>query len=218
MVNGTPKGYFRSSRGLRQGDPLSPLLFVIVMEAFSKMLEKAVGHSLLMGFVVEQLYVSHLLFVDETLIFCDADAEQFRNLHRLLLCFEVVSGLRINLGKFEAITVGDVDNVEELTTILSCRVAQLPMAYLGLPLGARFKNIQIWNNIVKVVERRLVGWKRIYLSKGGHLTLIKSTLLNLHTYFMSLFPIRGAVAKKIREDPKEISLGRFRRGDETTFG
>ncbi|XP_022873622.1 uncharacterized protein LOC111392499 [Olea europaea var. sylvestris] len=203
-MNDTPEGYFRSSRGLRQGDPLSSLLFVIVMEAFSMMLEKAVGEGLLRGFMVDQLQVSHLLFADDTLIFCDTDVRQFRNLRRVLLCFKAVSELKINLGISEAIKVGEADNVEELAAILGCRVAELPMTYLGLPLGARFKSKHIWNSIIEKVERRLAGWKRMYLSKGGHLTLIKSTLSNLATYFLSLFPIPVVVAKRLERIQRDF--------------
>lgn len=204
MVNGTPEGYFRSSRGLRQGDPLSPLLFVIVMEAFSRMLEKAVEEGLIRGFTVGHAQISHLLFADDTLILCDANDEQLRNLRRLLLCFEAVSGLRINLGKSEAIPVGEVANVDELADILGCRVAHMPISYLGLPLGARFKCQHIWNGIIERMEKRLAGWKRMYLSKGGRLTLIKSTLSNLPTYFLSLFPIPVTVARRLEKIQREF--------------
>ena len=64
------------------------------------------------------------------------------------------------------------------------------MKYLGLPLGAHYKSSSICDGIIENMEKRLVGWKRLYPSKGGHLTLIKSTLSSLHTaYFLSLFPI-----------------------------
>lgn len=66
-MNSTPEGYFRSSGSLRQGDPLSPFLFVIVMEAFDRMLEKTVNESVLRGYMVDQVRVSHLLFEDDTL-------------------------------------------------------------------------------------------------------------------------------------------------------
>ena len=71
------------------------------------------------------------------------------------------------------------------------------MKYLGLPLGAKFKDKSIWNPILEKMERRLEGWKRLYLSKGGRVTLIKSTLSNLLTYFLSLFPIPVSVANRI---------------------
>ncbi|XP_022866121.1 uncharacterized protein LOC111385932, partial [Olea europaea var. sylvestris] len=102
----------------------------------------------------------------------NGDVEHFRNLRRLLLCVGAISRMKINLGKSKAIIVGEVDNLEGLATTLGCRVEQLPMTYLGLPLGARFTGIHIWDSIVKRVERRLVGWKRLYLSKGGRLSPI----------------------------------------------
>jgi hypothetical protein len=70
LVNGSPNGLFSSSRGLRQGDPLSPLLFVFVMEALSHMISVAVNGGLLEGFKVDNATFSHLLFANDTLIFC----------------------------------------------------------------------------------------------------------------------------------------------------
>ena len=67
------------------------------------------------------------------------------------------------------------------------------MKYLGLPLGAKFKDKTIWNPILEKIKRRLAGWKHLYLSKGGRVTLIKSTLSNLPTYFLSLFPIPASM-------------------------
>ena len=71
------------------------------------------------------------------------------------------------------------------------------MTYLGLPLGAKFKLKAIWDPILMKLERSLSGWKSLYLSKGGKMTLIKSTLSSLPTYFLSLFPIPVNVAVRI---------------------
>jgi hypothetical protein len=68
------------------------------------------------------------------------------------------------------------------------------MTYLGLPLGANFKSKLIWDPILEKMERKLSSWQRMYLSKEGRITLIKSTLSSLPTYFMSLFPIPVSVA------------------------
>jgi hypothetical protein len=88
--------------------------------------------------------------------------------------------------------------------VLGCKTASLPMKYLGLPLGAHFKDSTIWNPIIEKMERKLAGWKRLYLSKGGKVTLIKSTLSNLPTYFLSLFPIPAGVAHRLEKLQREF--------------
>uniref|UniRef100_A0A2N9GLC7 Isopropylmalate dehydrogenase-like domain-containing protein n=1 Tax=Fagus sylvatica TaxID=28930 RepID=A0A2N9GLC7_FAGSY len=81
------------------------------------------------------------------------------------------SGLKINLSKSELVPVGPVPNVPELAGIMGCSVASLPLTYLGLPLGASFKMKSIWAEVVERMEKRLAGWKRLYLSKGGRVEL-----------------------------------------------
>jgi hypothetical protein len=91
-----------------------------------------------------------------------------------------------------------VDNVDSLAS-MDCGVSSLPLKYLGLPLGASFKAKSIWDGVVGKIERRLASWKWMYLSKGGRVTFIKSTLSNLLTYFLSLFPIFASVANCIEK-------------------
>ena len=172
------------------------------MEAIGKMLDKAVQEWHLSGFNVgvsaeRSMLVSHLLFADDTLIFCDANIDNLLILRLVLIWFEAVSGLKVNLGKSELVAVGAVPNMDLLVAVLGCKQGSLPMKYLGLPLGAKFKDKSIWNPILEKMERKLAGWKKLYLSKGGRVTLIKSTLSNLPTYFLSLFPIPASVANRI---------------------
>lgn len=127
--------------------------------------------------------ISHLLLADDTLIFCGADVNQVHNLRCLLLCFKAIS----SLGRSEVIPIGRVGEVQVLADILRCRVSSPPMTYLGFSLGVKFKSVRIWDEIVERVGRRLACWKFIYLSKGGRITLIKSTLSSLLTYFFISF-------------------------------
>jgi hypothetical protein len=212
LVNGSAHGFFPTSRGLRQGDPLSPLLFIIVMEALSRMLERAVAGGYISGFSVgdsngTELSISHSLFADDTLIFCGADSEQAWHLRGVFIWFQAISGLKINLSKSELVPVGSVQNVPELESILGCRVSSLPLTYLGLPLGASFKSKTIWAGVVEKMEKRLAGWKRMYLSKGGRVTLIKSTLSSLPTYYLSLFPIPMSIARRIKKLQRDFLWG-----------
>ena len=77
-------------------------------------------------------------------------------------------------------------NMEELVEILGCKQSSLPLKYFSLLLGATYKEEAIWNSILEMMERRVAKWKRLSLSKRGKVTLIKSTLSSLPTYFLSL--------------------------------
>jgi hypothetical protein len=142
--------------------------------------------------------ISHL-FADDTLVFCEANPSHLRYLRVLLLCFEAVFGLKVNLAKSLLVVVGNVDNVVELAVILGYRISFVPLKYLGMLLRACYKAKSIWDGIVVKMERRLASWKMLFLSKGGRVTLIKSSLSNLPTYCFSLFPIPACVANRIEK-------------------
>ena len=117
----------------------------------------------------EVMKLSHLLFTNDTLIFCEPKVEQLRNLRCLLLCFKAVSGLKINLSKSVIVPIDEVGDVEDLSSIIGCGVESMLFTYLGLPLGAHYKDPSIWNNVIEKMETKLAGWTQMYLSKGGRL-------------------------------------------------
>ena len=108
--------------------------------------------------------------------------------------------------------MGDVPNLQVLTDIMGCRIGSLPMSYLGMPLGANFKSKTVWNSIMKKMECKLAGWKSFYLSKGDRLTLLKSTLSSLPTYYLSLFTIPISVANRIEKIQCNFLWGRYGEG------
>ena len=115
----------------------------------------------------------------------------------VLIFFEAIMSLKVNVRKSEIVPVGDVGNLNSLACTLCCKVGTLPMRYLGVPLEAHYKDSSIWNPIIEKMEKRLSSWKRLYLEKGGKLTLLKSTLSSLPTYFLSLFIMSQAMAARI---------------------
>ena len=212
LIKGSLVDFFGSSRGLRQGDLLSPLLFLIMMEVFSRMLRRVEGAGLICGFNLEGRRdggecVSHLLFADDTIIFYDTDVEQILHIRLLLLSFQAVTGLKVNVHKSEMVPIGEVVDVHALAEILGYRVGTLPMSYLGIPLGASHNSPSIWNPILEKIEQKLAGWKKLYLSKGDRLILLKSTLSSLPTYFLSLFIIPTHMATKIEKLQRDFLWG-----------
>ena len=113
-----------------------------------------------------------------------------------VVLFSGFTSLKVNVGKSEIVPVGDVNNVDALANILHYRVGSLLMKYLEIPLGTSFKIASIWNPVLEKMKKKLFGWKRLYLSKGGRLMLLK-VLSSLPTYFLSLFTIPKAVAARL---------------------
>uniref|UniRef100_A0A2N9H476 Reverse transcriptase domain-containing protein n=1 Tax=Fagus sylvatica TaxID=28930 RepID=A0A2N9H476_FAGSY len=186
LINGTPCGFFPSSRGLRQGDSLSPLLFVLVMEALSRLLDRGVDRGYLEGFPVDMsngsgLRVSHMLFADDTLVFCGASRDQLYHLKGVLMCFEAVSGLHVNMGKSEVVPVGPVADVETLAQVLGGRIASLPMnlptyfpSLFAVPTSVahrieKFQRDFLWGGIGEEFKYHLVNWRTICspIQQGG---------------------------------------------------
>ena len=158
LINESSHGFFQSSRGLMQGDPLSPYLFMVVMEALSQLVERVVVGGFLSACKVggrcgEGVSVFHLLFVDDTLIFDKYSQDQITFHFWLLMWFEALSGLKINLEKSESILIGRVEDVETLAAELGCKVGSLPTTYLGLPLGVWYKSVGAWDGVEERLER-----------------------------------------------------------------
>ena len=125
LINDSPAGFFNSSRRPRQGDPLSPYPFVIGMEVFSILMDKATFRGLLLGFKIanrigEELQINHLLFADDILVFCSDSRDRSAYLSWILLWFEAISRLKINLEKSTILPIGNVKNIEDLAIEMGC--------------------------------------------------------------------------------------------------
>ena len=89
------------------------------------------------------VHISHFLLVDNTVLFCDAFREQLLYIQMVLIFLEAIKGLKVNVGKSEIVPIGDVGNLNALARTLCCKVGTLPMRYLGMPLGAHYKDASI---------------------------------------------------------------------------
>ena len=98
--------------------------------------------------------------MDDTPVFCEASQDQMTYLSWLLILFEVISGLRINLEKSGLILVGNVENLLDLALDLGCKVGALPSSYLGLSLGFHYKFVTTWDGVEERFRKRLAMWKR----------------------------------------------------------
>ena len=177
FINGRSRGKFKGSRGLRQGDLLSPFLFTLVVDVLGRLIDKATQCRAIRGFTVgkDKVEVSHLQFADDTLLFMEANCNYFLNYLTILEVFSSISGLRVNLRKSIILGINtDIDLLNYMSTISGCEIGVWPIRYLGLPLGGNPCKVDFWEPMVKKVAKRLEGWKKAFLSRGGRLTLIQS--------------------------------------------
>ncbi|KAJ0727756.1 putative RNA-directed DNA polymerase [Helianthus annuus] len=190
LVNGSPTMEFECTRGLRQGDPLSPFLFVIAMEALTGVMKQATMVNLFKGIKCtnDGPVISHFLYADDVIFLGEWSTENASNLRRILRCFYLASGLKVNLAKSSVYGVGiNQHEVQSMATFLGCKSGSFPFKHLGLVVGANMNLVKNWKPIIDLFKNRLAIWKAKQLSYGGRVTLLKSVLNALPTYFFSLY-------------------------------
>lgn len=200
LVNGSPTAEFAPHRGLRQGDPLAPLLFNIVAEGLTGLIRKAVKEKLFSEFLVgkDSIPVSILQYADDTIFFGEPTMQNVKVIKSILRGFELVSGLKINFAKSHFGALGRPDQwVREAAGFLNCRILSFPFTYLGIPVGVTPRRGQLWDSVIRKCENKLARWKQRHLSYGGRVTLIHSTLSSIPIYFLSFFRLPEKVAEKL---------------------
>ncbi|XP_071694839.1 uncharacterized protein [Rutidosis leptorrhynchoides] len=210
LVNDSPTNEFNLERGVRQGDPLSPFLFILATEGLNVLAKNAVEKRLFSGVEVgmNKVIISHLQYADDTIFFGVWNDGNIRNLMKLLKCFELTSGLKVNYHKSNLIGIG-VDNVEveNVARIFGCKVSSTPFIYLGLPVGGNMKRVESWALVVSKFEKRLSDWKARSVSFGGRLTLVKAVLNSLPLYYFSLFRAPPCVIKHLESVRRSFFWG-----------
>jgi hypothetical protein len=138
--------------------------------SLSVMLDKAVNKQLITG-VVSHLIpngMSHIQYADDTVIMVDGSDKSITNLKILLYCFEWLSGLKINYHKSEVILFGySEEEKEKKANMLNCRLGDLPIKYLGIPISDRVLGIGAFQGILNKMIKRLDPWKGKHMTSGG---------------------------------------------------
>ncbi len=199
LVNGVATKWIKTTRGVRQGDPLPPYLFLLVAEGLARMTERAASNGVLRGIGPSaSTKVSLIQYADDTFFFCKAERKMVKKLLFIWQLFEWASDLKINRGKTELFyTGGRAQRRERLAAVLGCKVGSLPIRYLGLPLRVGRLQKEDWGPVIFNVEKRVEGWQAKFLSLGGRLTLVNSVLANVPLYYLSIFLAPKWVLKRI---------------------
>jgi hypothetical protein len=161
ISNGFPTEEINIQRGLKQGDPLALFLFLLVVEGLSGLVRSPEARGLYQGFKVGNsgLSISHLQYADDTLILGEASVQNLWSLKTILRCFELASGLNVNLSMSSVMGVNVGDEFLGLAErFLYCRVGCVPFTYLGLPVGANPRLDKTRQPLFKLLTSRLSSW------------------------------------------------------------
>ncbi|CAM8944513.1 unnamed protein product [Rhodiola kirilowii] len=200
-VNGLISESFCPERGLRQGDPLSPYLFVLCTEWLARSLEDQQVLNLIRGIRVARTapMISNLMFADDSILFVRAEVDDIMRLKSILVKYEDLSGQQVNLSKSEVCPGNNVgsDRVRLLTSILGMRSVARIDRYLGLPICFSRRKGDLFSFIESRIWKKINGWKERLLSTAGKEILIKSVIQPIPIYAMSCFKFPVGLCKRL---------------------
>jgi ribonuclease HI/exonuclease III len=201
IINGSPSGFFSCSQGIRQGDPLSPILFILMAEAFSRPIKSQQVQGLWKGAPIANTNesVTHSFFADDTL-FGYASIQEARQIRRTLQAYTLASGQKVNQLKSK-IYFFNTNSVLacKIQNILQFPVGKLPSTYLGIPFFVGANKAVYWNNIIERIKHKLAAWKVRWLSLSGRILLVKTVLTAIPNYFFAVLNAPASVISQIEK-------------------
>ncbi|XP_057428997.1 uncharacterized protein LOC130722320 [Lotus japonicus] len=203
--------YFNPQRGIRQGDPISPYLFVLCIERLSHIIQDACGIGSWKPFKVGRHgpSISHLLFADDVILMAEASDDQASLIHNILNKFCDASGQKVSLAKSRVFFSKNTNAViaGQLASKLGIQQTHNLGMYLGVPLLHSRMIKENFSFLIDKVRRKLSGWKAKSLSFAGRVSLTQTCLLNLPAYVMQTTPIPMGVCQDIEKLCRDFIWG-----------
>jgi hypothetical protein len=197
LLNGVPGKTLRCKRGVRQGDPLSPLLFVLAADLLQTLMNKAKDMNLIQ-LPISLSYTSDfpiLQYADDTLIVMEGCPRQLFFLKSLLQSFATSTGLKVNYSKSMIVPINAAEN-KILARTLGCSIGTMPFTYLGLPLGTTKPKVVDFLPLISKCERRLSSIST-FLSQAGRLQMTNVVFSALPTFHLCTFKVHKNVIAQI---------------------
>nr|GEX06310.1 RNA-directed DNA polymerase, eukaryota [Tanacetum cinerariifolium] len=209
LINGSPTLEFQFHKGLKQGNPISPILFILIMETLHLTFKRVLNAGLYKGISLSDSFtISHLFYADDVVFIGAWNNNNIQTLLSVLRCFYLASGLKINLHKSKSMGIGVSSNVvAAATSLIDCSILSAPFNYLGVKVGSNMSRITSWDDAISKVSSRLSKWKLKLLSIGGRLSLLKSVLTSISLYHMSIFKVSIGVLNHLESIGRNFFYG-----------
>ncbi|CAN1726075.1 LINE-1 retrotransposable element ORF2 protein [Linum perenne] len=201
LFNGQGTPMFSPTRGIRQGDPLSPFLFILMTNALSFLIEKRVEDGSIHGIKIKGgcPILSHCLFADDTVIFGKATEEEASKIINIINEYGMISGQEVNPEKSSIFFSNNTPQTlrEAISSTTGFANAPYHSKYLGVPTDWGRSRKETFSYLIERMERQGQNWKGSILSHAGKETLIKAVIQAIPNYIMSVFLLPKSLTKKM---------------------
>ncbi|CAA7036129.1 unnamed protein product [Microthlaspi erraticum] len=211
LWNGEKTESFKPLRGLRQGDPLSPYLFVLCMERLCHLIEQAMDTKQWKPISLSRggPKLTHICFADDLILFAEASVQQIRVIRRVLERFCQASGQKVSLEKSKIFFSDNVSReLSEVISLESCIQATRELGkYLGMPILQKRINKETFGPVLERVSSKLAGWKSRMLSTAGRITLTKAVLSSVPIHTMGEIKMPESTVKSLDRVSRDFVWG-----------
>jgi len=208
LINGQPSKSFTFARRLRQGDPLSPYLFILCASVLSGLLRKAASLKEIHGIKVARSapHLSNLLFTDDNLLFSRASTLEANKILEILASYQQATGQVVNLEKTEASFSRNVPNEDKhmIYNMMGVKVVEAQSRYLGFPIPFGRSKKVVFSFVMDRIWKKVKGWKERFLTNKGKETLIKAVAQAIPNYILSCYKMPMGCCRDI-----DMMLARF---------
>ncbi|KAL6533813.1 hypothetical protein OROHE_013646 [Orobanche hederae] len=201
LVNGKPYGFFKASRGIKQGDPLSPFLFIIFTEAFTRTLSFLFNHTKIDYYKLPYCArrITSLSFADDTVVFLKANMHSLENLMEFLKKYELPTGQKINIEKSshslsDSAPVAYHRMVSDITNVPK---GVFPFKYLGCPIFIGRKKHSYFQPLFDNIVAKLITWLNKWLNQAGRLNLAKHVLSAIPLHILRVIKPTNGVLERL---------------------
>lgn len=217
LISKQPTHWIKSSKGLRQGDPLSSYLFIIATQNLTALLNFSLRCNMIPGFnTILRHNFNHLMYDDDLILITQASRKAARNINLCFSIYKRLTGQRVNKSKSDIHfpTRFNCRLRHSICQILGLRAGTFPFSYLGISISPKRLYLPTFANLLNKTEKLLSFWNHSYISMAGKTILINSILMSTPVYYLSVYPVPDTILNGITKAARRFfwSNGGNRKG------
>ncbi|XP_057836467.1 uncharacterized protein LOC131046699 [Cryptomeria japonica] len=206
-VNGSPQGFFSTSRGIRQGNPISPFLFILLAKVLGWLIARKRAQGMCKGIEISRAVESttHSQFANDTCLFGVASMHEASVMKNVLDIFSWATGHEINWLKSEIFFFHtEFGSQKAISRLFGIKIGQLLAKFLSMPLFSRAGKSDIKKGLLDGCKAKMEGWKSNWLSLASRLLMLKTVVSAMPIFPMAWFKLPGSIIKNMQQKMRKF--------------